>query len=187
MTELQHVSFLAKSSMAFQVWKETQPDLFWFFEKNFGAIFVNIKLTAEERTYIIEMEMPAGNVTKLEKAFKDGSLIVELDKIHGIDPAISHGKRDVKVSRLTVTMGATRPQNTNTQRTIENLEEQLIKLELLERTRSIDLKAVMDSLQSFQLDFQKKFEGLEKRVDETTVKLDKKCEKLEKAMARFRK
>jgi hypothetical protein len=45
----------------------------------------------------------------------------------------------------------------------------------------------MESLQTFQLDFQKRFDALEKKVDETTTKLDKKCERLERAMTKFRK
>jgi hypothetical protein len=32
---------------------------------------------------------------KIEKAIKDGSLAAELDKIHGIDPILHHGRKDV--------------------------------------------------------------------------------------------
>jgi hypothetical protein len=50
-------------------------------------------------------------------------------------------QKKAKLSRLTVTMGPTRPLNATTLKTIESLEQQLLSLELLERARSIDLKS----------------------------------------------
>ncbi|KAJ3074091.1 hypothetical protein HDU98_012119 [Podochytrium sp. JEL0797] len=139
MSELKLVSFVAKSGFALQVWKETQPDLLWFLEKNFQAANLHIKLTGEEKSFILEFECPEDVIPRLEKSFKDGSLTTELDKIHGMDPAFSYGKKDAKLSRFSATMGETRPQNT-ADRTIEAMEQQIVQLELLERARSIDLK-----------------------------------------------
>ncbi|KAI9366712.1 hypothetical protein DFJ73DRAFT_653859 [Zopfochytrium polystomum] len=184
-SELRLVSFLARSAMSWQVWKETQPDLFWFFERNFGASAFRMRLTSEEKAYIIEFEAPNDVIGKLEKAFKDGTLATEVDKVHGTDPIL--GKKDVKLSHLSVTLGETRPQNQQTRQTIESLEEQLILLEQMERARSIDLKTVMEQLQACQLDFHKRFELLDKKVDDVAAKLDTKCERLERSMARLRK
>ncbi|KAJ3026351.1 UNVERIFIED_CONTAM: hypothetical protein HDU68_005796 [Siphonaria sp. JEL0065] len=140
MSELKLISFLAKTQFAWQVWKETQPDLFWFFEKNFQATKLNLKLTGEEKSFIVEVECPNDSIARFEKGFKDGTIATEIDKIHGMDPALSYGKNDAKLSRFSVTMGETRPQNA-ADKTIEALEQQIVQLELLERTRSIDLKS----------------------------------------------
>ncbi|KAJ3093745.1 hypothetical protein HDU96_002054, partial [Phlyctochytrium bullatum] len=107
-------------------------------------------------------------------------------KVHGFDPAM-HGKRDCKLSRFSVMLGPTRPQNIPTDKTNEGLEEQSLKLEQLERTRSIDLKAVMEGLQSFQLEIQKRLDELDRKFFETTQKIEPKCDRLEKTLARYRK
>ena len=36
-------------------------------------------------------------VTRLDQGIKDGSLGQEIDKIHGLDPILHHGKKDVCV------------------------------------------------------------------------------------------
>lgn len=54
-----------------------------------------VKFTGEEKTYLIEMELPLIQTGKVEKAIKDGSLAVEIDKIHGLDPILHRGKHDV--------------------------------------------------------------------------------------------
>ncbi|KAI8840977.1 hypothetical protein BJ741DRAFT_594939 [Chytriomyces cf. hyalinus JEL632] len=186
MSDLKAVSILAKTGFAWQVWKETQPDLFWFFERNFTGSKLNLKLTGEEKHFIIEMEVPNDHLGKLEKSFKDGTLATEIDKIHGMDPAFSYGKKDAKLSRFCVTMAEARPINA-ADKTMESLEQQIMQLELLERTRSIDLKMVMENLQSFQLDFHKRFEYLDKKVDEMTAKVDAKCERLNATLQRYKK
>lgn len=46
--------------------------------------------------YLIELELPLDQTGRIEKGILDGSLAVELDKIHGIDPILHHGKKDVQ-------------------------------------------------------------------------------------------
>ncbi|KAI9344935.1 hypothetical protein BDR26DRAFT_856966 [Obelidium mucronatum] len=186
MSDLKLVSFIAKTGFAWQVWKETQPDLFWFFEKNFQASKFNLKLTGEEKCFIVEVECPNDSIGRFEKSFKDGTLATEIDKIHGMDPAFSYGKKDAKLSRFSVTMGEARPQNA-ADKTIEALEQQIVQLELLERTRSIDLKMVMEGLFSFQVEYQKKFEALDKKVEEMASRLDSKCDRLNATLQRYKK
>ncbi|KAJ3206318.1 hypothetical protein HDU67_008244 [Dinochytrium kinnereticum] len=152
MAESKVVSFLAKTSLSYQVWKETQPDLHWFLERNFQALSVDLRQTGDDKSMVVEMEVSSDHLGKLEKAFKDGSLAVEMDKIHGIDFAI-HGKKDVGVALQTLKV----------------------------------LSPVMDNLLSFQLEIQKRMDGLEKKFDETCGKVDAKCDKLEKSLARYRK
>ncbi|KAJ3113695.1 hypothetical protein HDU96_003060 [Phlyctochytrium bullatum] len=213
--EIKSVCFMAKTNLSWQIWKEdalghfggysvgtawdrdlkantikpikeTLPDLHWFLERNFNGSNIQLKYTGDEKSVIVEMEMPIDSLGKLEKAFKDNSLSTEIDKIHGFDPA-THGKRDCKLSRFSVMLGPTRPQNIPTNKTIEGLEEQILKLEQLERTRSIDLKAVMEGLQSFQLEIQKRLDELDRKFFETTQKIETKCDRLEKTLARYRK
>ncbi|KAI8846978.1 hypothetical protein BC829DRAFT_444977 [Chytridium lagenaria] len=162
MSESKVVSFLSRSNFSWQVWKETQPDFHWFFERNFNAMTVDMKQTGDDKAYVIEIEIPSDQIGKLEKAFKDGSLATEIDKLHGMDPL--QGKKDAKLSRFMVVMGTARPQNLTSQKTIEGLEEQILKLEQMERMRSIDLKSVMENLLSFQLEMQKRLDGLRKSL-----------------------
>lgn len=41
------------------------------------------------------LELPLNQTGKVEKAIKDGSLNMEVDKIHGLDPILHRGKKDV--------------------------------------------------------------------------------------------
>ena len=56
---------------------------------------MNLKLTGEDKTFVCEMEVPNDNIAKFEKSINDGSLAVEVDKIHGMDPVLNNGKKDV--------------------------------------------------------------------------------------------
>ena len=80
---------------------------------------------------------------KIEKAIKDGSLGVEFDKIHGIDPILHHGKKDAKLSKFQISLAPALPKNVEARKTIEALETRLMELELNERTRSIDLRGYL--------------------------------------------
>jgi hypothetical protein len=75
--------------------KETLPDLNWFLEKNFHASNLHIRLTGEEKTFVCELEVPTDDISKFERSFKDGSLAIEIDKIHGLDPVVSRNAKDV--------------------------------------------------------------------------------------------
>ncbi|KAJ3045564.1 hypothetical protein HDV00_009221 [Rhizophlyctis rosea] len=179
------VFFMAKSNMSWQIWKETEPELFWFFERGFRANKCSVRLTGDEKTYLVELEVPNDQVGKLEKGIKDGGLATEIDKMHGLDPSLS--RRDVKITKFSVTMAPQQPQNQEARNTIEQLEERLLDLELKERARSIDLRVVMERLQVFQVDIYKRLEGMEKKVDETLASLSVKCDKMEKLVNRYKK
>lgn len=57
-----------------------------------------MRLTGDEKVYLVELEVPADQAGKMEKAIKDGQLALEVDKIHGIDPSLSQGRKDVSRS-----------------------------------------------------------------------------------------
>lgn len=129
----------------------------------------------------------------MEKAIKDGSLALEIDKIHGIDPILHKGKRDVKLSKFQVSLAPARPQNAESRKTIESLERRLLDIELSERSRSIDLRIIMRDLQGFQVEMYKKFDDLEKKMDDGInfiiiglFGLGVKCEKMERAVLKYR-
>ncbi|KAJ3293522.1 hypothetical protein HK104_004394 [Borealophlyctis nickersoniae] len=179
------IYFMAKSTIPWQVWKETEPELFWFFERGFRATKCSVKLTGDEKVYLVEVEVPSDQVGKLEKAIKDGQLGLEMDKMHGLDPSLS--RRDIKITKVSVTLAPAQPQNQKARDTIEQLESRLLELELRERARSIDLRVVMDQLRGFQVDIYKRLETMEKKVDETLSTLSVKCDKMEKLVNRYRK
>ncbi|KAI8921027.1 hypothetical protein DFJ77DRAFT_448292 [Powellomyces hirtus] len=181
------VHFTCKSSLSWQDWKTHEPALFWFFERHFKAHTCTIKLTSDEKVFLVSMDVPNDSVGKLERGIKDGVLAVEIDKIHGIDPALSAGRRDVKISKFQVSLAPAQPQNLKVKGTIQDLEQRLLELELRERARSIDLRVIMDRLQVFQVDIYKRLETMEKKVDETLLGLATKCDRMEKVVARYKK
>ncbi|KAI8817168.1 uncharacterized protein EV422DRAFT_551520 [Fimicolochytrium jonesii] len=180
------VHFVCRSTLPWQTWKETEPEFWWFFERHFKATTVSIKLTSDEKMFLASMDVPNDSVGKLERGIKDGVLAMEIDKIHGIDPALS-GRRDVKISKFQVSLAPAQPQNLKVKGTIQDLEQRLLELELKERARSIDLRVIMDRLQVFQVDVYKRLEAMDKKVDETLAGLAVKCERMEKVVARYKK
>jgi hypothetical protein len=65
-----------------------------------------VRFTGDERTHLIELELPLNQTGKIEKAIKDGVLSLEVDKIHGLDPilhkvlAINEGKEGRQVLKV---------------------------------------------------------------------------------------
>ncbi|KAJ1538722.1 hypothetical protein HK405_013546 [Cladochytrium tenue] len=182
-SELRLVSFLARSSMAWQVWKETEPELHLFLEQQFDASCFEARPTGDERVFTVEFETPAAVVGKFERAFRDGPLAVEIDKIHGVDPAV--GRKDVRLSNLTITAAAPQPRSHLTRHTLEELEAQLVRVEQLERARAVDLRYAMDRLRDCQLDFQRRFDELDRAAADMAARLDAKCDRLDRAIARL--
>ncbi|KAI8801194.1 hypothetical protein BJ742DRAFT_716155 [Cladochytrium replicatum] len=179
------LSFLAKSqSVNWQVWKETEPQLRWLLERQFQASDVRIRLAGDQ--YLVEIELPEEHSKRLETSIKDGQMAIEIDKIHGLDPAL-YSRRDVKISKYVESLAPERPVNPKAEGTILALEERLAQLELEERARSVDLRVIMTKLQTFQVDSFKRLESLDKRVDDLILKLDARCERMEKVVARFTK
>jgi hypothetical protein len=76
--------------------------------------------------------------------------------------------------------------NSANRKTVESLEERLLRIEMQERSRSIDLRVVMMELQSFQIDILKRFEELDKRMNDGLFGLAVKCDKMERAVQRFK-
>ncbi|KAJ3122230.1 hypothetical protein HK098_002998 [Nowakowskiella sp. JEL0407] len=128
--------------------------------------------------------MTGDQALKLEKTMKDGIIATEFDKIHGIDPAL-YSKRDTKISRYVTTTAPPQPANMQMKGNLEALENRLILLETQERARSIDIRVIMETLQQFQIDMMKKIDVLEKKVEEGVTKLDAKCDRMEKVVAKF--
>ena len=57
-----------------QIWKETEPELFWHLEKYYKASTLNLGLTSDENVFLIQLQVPADGVEKVEDAYKDGTL-----------------------------------------------------------------------------------------------------------------
>jgi hypothetical protein len=116
---------------------------------------------------------------------KDGTLATEIDKIHGLDPA-EHKKRDTRFARFEVSLAPELPKSLGAVKTVESVENRLLELEMAERARSIDMKACMTELTQFQLEYYKRLEQMEKKLDEALVGLAAKCDKLEKVVQRYK-
>ena len=83
-------------------------------------------------------------------------------------------------------MGVPRPENKPSYTSIAELEMKLIELERNERTRSIDLKLIMQELQGFQVAMLTKLGTFEKQVEDGLKGLTTKCSKLEQVVAKYK-
>jgi hypothetical protein len=45
--------FLCKTYISWQIWKETEPELFWLMERTFKAWKCEIKFTGDEHQYLV--------------------------------------------------------------------------------------------------------------------------------------
>jgi hypothetical protein len=52
------VEFMAKSGVSYQVWKETEPELFNLFERNFDAVNIQLCLTGDVHCTMVKLELP---------------------------------------------------------------------------------------------------------------------------------
>ena len=89
------------------------------------------------------------------------------------------------MTRLTVTAGTVLPQNLD-RSSVTALEVRLLELEINERARSIDVRAIMTKMQDLQLDIFKRLEAMDKKVDQNAHELSWKCEKSEAALKKYR-
>jgi hypothetical protein len=187
------VQFLAKTSISWQIWKETEPELFWLLERTFGVWKCDVKFTGDEHSYLvffsnkIELEMPLEQVARIDTGIKDGSLSSEIDRIHGLDPILHKGRKDCKLSKFQVSLAPARPANVEQRLTIDAIEKRLLEVERNERTRSIDLRMIMRELQGFQVHMTKRMEDIDKKVDDGLIGLGVKCEKMERMVLKYNK
>ncbi|RKO99946.1 hypothetical protein CXG81DRAFT_13838 [Caulochytrium protostelioides] len=178
---------LVKTNLSWPIWKESEPELHWFFERTYRAWRFEMHLTSDEHLFLLTLELPSEMAAKLERAVKDGVISREIDKVHGYDPAMAMGRKDAKVTKIEISLAPARPQNRIAQETLEGFEQQLVQLEIAERGRSIDLRAIMGRLQSFQLEFFHRLELMEKKLDENLKTLEARCDKMEKTVAKLSK
>jgi hypothetical protein len=84
---------------SWQLWKATEPEIFFFFEKHFHASRCIIRPAYEgKKAFIeIELELPKDQSIKLETASQNNLISIELDKIHGHDPVL--GRTDVILNK----------------------------------------------------------------------------------------
>ena len=55
-------------------WRETEAELYYFFERNFKTQKCTLKLTPDEGVFGIELEVPLDVLPRFEKAFKGTSM-----------------------------------------------------------------------------------------------------------------
>ncbi|KAJ3248014.1 hypothetical protein HDU78_002448 [Chytriomyces hyalinus] len=97
-----HVAF--QSKLGWMAWKDREASLFVLFERVFGCVSVVLKFTESLDVFGVEMEVPNDQVVRLEKELKTKYLLAEIDKIHGLSPAMK--APDCKVLRVSKTMGS---------------------------------------------------------------------------------
>jgi len=56
-----------------------------------------MKITADESIFAFELDVPLDSIPRFEKAFKGIQMGADIDKIHGLDPALNYKKPDVSI------------------------------------------------------------------------------------------
>ena len=75
-------------------WKETETELHWYFERNFKAHSFDLRLTTDDGTFAIVVDLPPDQLDDFDKTFQNGDLEIAMDKIHGV--VIDGKKKDVR-------------------------------------------------------------------------------------------
>ena len=138
---LKRVQFLVNSSVSYQIWKETEPELAYYFERVYSCIKTVIGITSDLYATTVDLQMPENAVERFEKDVKSSKVNIEIDKIHGVDPA--SGKPDVKISKVSVVDIAPLPAQKEMNGAIVEMEDKLVELEVRERSRTIDIKGML--------------------------------------------
>lgn len=165
------VYILVNSVTNIQIWKETQPELFWYLENTFNVNVLNISISGDN--ILLEINIPSINLTSFQESLNNGSIVDKIDSIHGT----------AKKSKIVKTMVGLALERKLTN--ISDLESRLIQLEMKERAQSIDIKALVEELSRFQIHFFKKLNSLEQKVELNLTNLEAKTEKLEKILTKY--
>ncbi|KAJ3274987.1 hypothetical protein HDV01_001493 [Terramyces sp. JEL0728] len=120
--------------------------------------------------WIAWKEREASLYEKFNKQFKGKTLTAEIDKIHGIEPAICSWT-DCKFGNLKKTHGSTLAQ-TNEKSSAENIRNRLEGLENCSSGRQREVDAIKEMYTNITKDITKKFNDLCHRID---MKVYEKC------------
>ena len=97
------------------------------------------------------------------KAIKSKTLAREIDKLHGIEPALCSWI-DAKILNLRKTGGSTNPNEVGTS-SIESIRKRIEMLEKCSETRTREVAGIKDMAISIQEELNKRFDSLVHRID----------------------
>jgi len=183
---LKTVNFIIESKLGWITWKETEAELYYYFERSYKATRCIIKLTQEETLFGVELDLPLDVLPRFEKAFKGTSMPADIDRIHGLDPALNYKRADAKLSRLIVSHAAPRPLAAE-KPAISTLERKVNTLEIASQKDDLEIHGLIAQVSELQRLFQKRFDENEKKWEKRMEHVEKRCEVLEKTLGGIKK
>ena len=120
----------------------------------------------------LEIEIPYDQEEKFMKAIKSKTLAREIDKIHGIEPALCSWI-DARISNICKTGGSTNPNEVGTS-SIESIRKRIEMLEKCSETRTREVLGIKEMALSIQEELNKKLDLFSHRID---MKAYEKCGK----------
>lgn len=120
--------------------------------------------------FAMEVEIPNTQVDKFTKFFNGKVLAMEIDKLHGIEPALSRW-HDVKLTGLIKTMGLS-SSCVQSKSSVEALKKRIDFLESCGANRQKELAAISELARAMSNEVSERFNMLIHRID---VKVYEKC------------
>ncbi|KAJ3209818.1 hypothetical protein HDU82_000058 [Entophlyctis luteolus] len=140
-----HVTFSSK--LGWICWKDTEASLFALFERAFACVRAEMTFSDSLDTFGVSLEVPSIHVAALEKELGRKFLLAEVDRIHGISPALR--TPDAKILRITKSLGATVCTDC-TPSSIESLNGRVNSLMKCAKSREKEIVAMSDQLKDLE-------------------------------------
>ncbi|KAJ3331327.1 hypothetical protein HDU76_003470 [Blyttiomyces sp. JEL0837] len=162
------VHVLFSSRLGWMCWKDNEASLFAVFERAFACSKATIVFTESLDQFGVELEVPVDQVSNLEKQLWQKSILLEIDRIHGLNPALRHS--DTKVLRVTKSLGNTVLANVP-RSSITSLETRLRNLEAVGTNRFKEVDAIKEQWLATKVKLEKRMERLEEVASSRPARL----------------
>nr|KAJ3420991.1 hypothetical protein HK105_004762 [Polyrhizophydium stewartii] len=152
--------FAITTKLGWIAWKEKEASLFSLFERAFGATRCELKFSDFLDQMAMEVEIPNTEIDKFTKYFTRDTLAAEIDKIHGIEPALRHF-RDIER-----TQEVAWNHTYDVKSSLEALSTRIGFLESCGTAREKEVGAIVEMAATLMRDMSIKFDTLTQRLDE---------------------
>ncbi|KAJ3219374.1 hypothetical protein HDU67_001593 [Dinochytrium kinnereticum] len=139
-------------------------------QRGFAATKAAIKFNDSLDQFGLEIEVPNEQVANLEKQLRGRSLLQEIDRVHGISPALKVS--DARVLKVTKSLGST-IKSQNTRSSIESLQNRLKALEACGQNRIKEVKAITELWTALQTQVTGRMSLIEEKVSAKPERLGK--------------
>ncbi|KAJ3305682.1 hypothetical protein HDV03_001090 [Kappamyces sp. JEL0829] len=165
--------FEIKSNLGWIAWKDREAALYMLFERAFLATRCELKINDSLDALACEIEMPNDQEvsvsvskqrqSKFLKEVKSKTLSREIDKLHGIEPALCSWS-DCKISNITKSGGSTNVHSPE-RSSVDTIRRRIENLERCSAQRTKEVSAIKDMAASIKEEMGKRFDALCHQID----------------------